>query len=99
MAERRPKTIMVAAGLAVAAGVAWLISQAGAVPPPGKANLKVEAYGNGSAINIPVTVDGRSLTTPQTLQLDLGSYTLSAPEQVTDGVNVYNYSRFEEVAM
>jgi hypothetical protein len=92
------KVLMVAAGLAVAAGVAWWISQAGAVPP-GKARLKVEAYGNGSVINVPVTVDGQALTTPQNIMLDLGSYTLSAPEQVTDGVNVYNYSRFEEVAM
>jgi hypothetical protein len=87
----------VAVGLAAAGGAAalgfYLMKRAAAAE---KYRLTVNALADSTPIAVDVTVDSQRLTTPGYLDLDPGTYTVTAPDQTWDAAgNVYIYAGYE----
>ena len=64
--------------------------------PPGKFILTVKSKaGIAEVSGVSVTVDGQSITTPDSATLDAGSYTLVAPETIVAAGVSYFYQSYE----
>jgi hypothetical protein len=84
--------------IAGAAGATyWYLTRGPPTPPPGKYNLSLSAKADGTDVAIDLSVDSQVLTTPGYLVLDAGSYTISAPDQISVSGVVYYFDRYEEV--
>lgn len=71
------------------------------LPPPGPGQfiLTVKSKAGTTEVSgVSVTVDGQSITTPDSATMDAGSYTLVAPETIVDSAGVsYTYQSYEEI--
>lgn len=65
-------------------------------PPPGKYRLTIKALADSMEIAVNVTVDHITNPTPISLDLDPGTYTLTAPDEVIIAGEEYYFKESEE---
>ena len=95
---QREEVVVFAAGVASSALATLLprVRPPAAPPGPGFCRLKVEAVGDGKQLQLSVTADGHSGSTPTSFDFPCGSeVTVKAPLDVVVGGWIYRFKSYE----